>query len=310
VNAKYFELNGVEVREMQDTQYGHKYILFRTPELDWATSILVTPQLSGKDSYWKSVAEKVKLLVFNRVDFGKERFKTEEEFSAFLNSHIPSESPENKLNKLLAHLHSNTHFDGEAITYSFQQIEVIRKKLYFEKVEELMFYFGTLLQKKYIHYTYNDIGLLNLSITMEGLVKVISINEAKNSTIVFVAMSFDEDLFDVYEKAIKPALESTGFSPLIIRNEHVPSETTINDAIIAGIKKSKFTIADFTGHKRGVYFEAGFALGRGQKVIYTCRKDEMNDAHFDTRNYQHVVWESIDDLREKLIDKIEAYIFD
>jgi hypothetical protein len=26
VNAKYFELNGVEVREMQDTQYGHNEV--------------------------------------------------------------------------------------------------------------------------------------------------------------------------------------------------------------------------------------------------------------------------------------------
>jgi nucleoside 2-deoxyribosyltransferase len=85
---------------------------------------------------------------------------------------------------------------------------------------------------------------------------------------------------------------------------------TINDAIIAGIKKSRFTIADFTQHKAGVYFEAGYALGRGQKVIYTCRADEIANAHFDTRNYQHIVWENSEDLKQKLIDKITAFVLD
>ena len=63
-------------------------------------------------------------------------------------------------------------------------------------------------------------------------------------------------------------------------------------------------------YKAGVYFEAGYALGRGQKVIYTCKKDDISNAHFDTRNYQHIVWETADDLKQKLIDKINAFVLD
>ncbi len=96
---------------------------------------------------------------------------------------------------------------------------------------------------------------------------------------------------------------------MIVRKENkIPSDVTINDAILAAIKRSKFTIADFTGHKRGVYFEAGYALGRQQKVIYTCREDDINNAHFDTRNYAHILWKEPSDLREQLINKIEVYI--
>jgi hypothetical protein len=36
----------------------------------------------------------------------------------------------------------------------------------------------------------------------------------------------------------------------------------------------------------------------------------MSKAHFDIRNYQHIVWKESSDLKQKLIDKIEAFIED
>ena len=107
-----------------------------------------------------------------------------------------------------------------------------------------------------------------------------------------------------------PSIVECGYDPYIVDSVEVDSDKTINDAIIAGIKKSKFTIADFTDHRNGVYFEAGFALGRGQKVIYMCREDDMVNSHFDLRNYQHIVWKDAADLRIKLKNKIEAFIND
>jgi hypothetical protein len=108
-------------------------------------------------------------------------------------------------------------------------------------------------------------------------------------------MSFDSDLTNVFDKAIRPALTHTGFIPTIIYKEHIGSDVTINDGNTCFNKEARFTIADFTRHKHGVYFEAGYALGRGQKVIYTCKQDEISKAHFDTRNYQHIVWSDYED---------------
>lgn len=62
-------------------------------------------------------------------------------------------------------------------------------------------------------------------------------------------MSFDISLNYIYYDAIKPAIEQTGFIPLIIRDENLPSDVTINDGIISNIKKSGFIIADFTNIK-------------------------------------------------------------
>lgn len=82
----------------------------------------------------------------------------------------------------------------------------------------------------------------------------------------------------------------------------------ICDAIIAEIRKSRFLVADFTGHRGGVYFEAGYALGLGIPVIWTCREDDLEKTHFDTRQYNHVVWKDEKDLFEKLKRRIEATV--
>lgn len=39
----------------------------------------------------------------------------------------------------------------------------------------------------------------------------------------------------------------------------------IDDEIIGEIRRSAFIVADFTGHRGGVYFEAGFAMGLGYR---------------------------------------------
>lgn len=133
-------------------------------------------------------------------------------------------------------------------------------------------------------------------------------NRSQNSDKCFVAMSFDRTLEYLYDMAIKPACEESNFKPIRVDREHPGSGETINDAIIAGIRASHFTIADFTQHKNGVYFEAGFALGQGQKVIFTCRRDEFGKAHFDTNHYPHIIYETPEELKKALMDKINAWI--
>jgi len=124
-------------------------------------------------------------------------------------------------------------------------------------------------------------------------------------------MAFHEGL-DLAYNAISSAISESGYVPIRIDKEHLDSDVTINDGIIASIKKSKFMIADFTYNRGGVYFEAGYGLGRGQKVIYTCKNDEIHkrELHFDINHYQHIFWDDTEDLKKKLKDKIEAFIND
>ena len=144
-------------------------------------------------------------------------------------------------------------------------------------------------------------------LTIEGWKQVATVNrdEVRTSQ-AFIAMSFDESLRSVYTDGIKPALNQTGYMPL--RVDDAQYNEKIDDRIIADIRKSGLVIADFTQHKGGVYFEAGFALGLGIPVIWICRDTDFKDTHFDTRQYNHIVWKNADDLRDKLIARIEATV--
>jgi nucleoside 2-deoxyribosyltransferase len=80
--------------------------------------------------------------------------------------------------------------------------------------------------------------------------------------------------------------------------------------MVIEIRKAQFLVADFTGQKGGVYFEAGFALGLGRPVFWTTHEDEMknNRIHFDTNHYQHIVWKEPSDLQGQLSEKIVAIL--
>jgi len=123
---------------------------------------------------------------------------------------------------------------------------------------------------------------------------------------VFVAMSFDQTLEQAWTDGLKLGIEDCGLDALRVdRKQH---NEKICDVIIAEIRKSKFLVADFTLHRNGVYFEAGMMMGLGRPVIFTCRQDELPKAHFDTRQYNHISWDTPADLREKLKQRIQATI--
>jgi hypothetical protein len=128
----------------------------------------------------------------------------------------------------------------------------------------------------------------------------------------FVAMWFDESMVDAYEQGIAKAIRSAGYEPVRIdRKEH---NNKIDDEIIAEIRRSRFVVADFTqgasGARGGVYYEAGFAHGHNIPVIFTCKADALKDVHFDTRQYNHIAWSDIEDLRTRLSQRIGATIGD
>jgi hypothetical protein len=122
----------------------------------------------------------------------------------------------------------------------------------------------------------------------------------------FVAMWFDKSMDDLYANAIEPAIRDAGYDPLRIdRHEHV---NRIDDEIIGQIKRSRFMVADFTGQRYGVYFEAGMMMGIGRTVIWLCDKKDLDEGklHFDVRQFNFIDYESIEDARERLYNRIIA----
>jgi hypothetical protein len=127
-----------------------------------------------------------------------------------------------------------------------------------------------------------------------------------DSQIGFCAMWFSPEVISAWTEAISPAIAASGYDAkrIDIHNHN----NRIDDEILAMLRKSKFVVADFTGQRGGVYFEAGFALGLGLPVIWTVRKDSLEEVHFDNRQYNFVVWEQdkLSDFKTALQNRIEA----
>lgn len=148
-------------------------------------------------------------------------------------------------------------------------------------------------------------GVWQMRLTLGGWQKVEELRTSvPSSRQAFVAMAFTKELDDAWLNGIRPALIETGYHPF--RVDKVQHNGKIDDKIVAELRRSGLVIADFTNHRNGVYFEAGFGIGRGIPVIWTCRDDDIQQAHFDTRQYNHITWLTPGELRRKLGDRIRA----
>lgn len=150
-------------------------------------------------------------------------------------------------------------------------------------------------------------GPRGAEVTVEGYMAADELTaERAQSEEVFVAMSFSPTMTSAYERGLQVGIERAGYVPIRVdRTEHV---NRIDDEIVARIRRSAFIVADFTEQKSGVYFEAGFALGLNLPVIWSCREDDIDNLHFDIRQYNCIAWTEEADLARRLQLRIEAII--
>lgn len=124
----------------------------------------------------------------------------------------------------------------------------------------------------------------------------------------FVAMPFHPIFDELFTMGLHRGIRAAGYDPK--RIDRVHHNNRIDDEIIARIRRCKFLVADFSLNRGGIYFEAGFALGLGRPVIWTAREDRLKRVHFDTRQYNFVLWREgqLDQFADALRNRIEATI--
>jgi hypothetical protein len=168
--------------------------------------------------------------------------------------------------------------------------------------DEVDFLIQALAQRNYVTH-----AAAVTTLTVAGWERLEEIKRAgRASALAFVAMWFDESVKLLYDEAIRPAIREAGYEPLRIdRHDHL---NRIDDEIIGQIRRSRFMVADFTGQRGGVYFEAGMMKGLGRNVIWMCKKQELDEGklHFDIRQYNFIAWESVEDARVQLSHRIRA----
>jgi hypothetical protein len=162
-----------------------------------------------------------------------------------------------------------------------------------------------------LHYLKKGIADGYYEISLEGWSLINRLNTSPvNSKQGFVAMPFADRFLPLFNDALYPGIFNAGYEPVRIdRHEH---NNRIDDEIIAGIRRSRFVVADLSMHRGGIYFEAGYALGLGLPVVWTVERTALdnNEVHFDNRQYNFLVWEEgkYDDLARRLTNRIEATI--
>jgi hypothetical protein len=176
-----------------------------------------------------------------------------------------------------------------------------------EQVDEVAKFIGVIAEAGYISTRQPSSDIFVIKIEPKGWEYLDELSKKKKvGDKAFVAMWFDRSLNKVYNTHIETALIECGYSSpfRIDQQEH---SDKIDDAIIAKINDASLVIVDLTCEifdhpnptegktkiveaRGGVYFEAGYAMGLGIQIIWTCRKDCVEHIHFDLRQYSQIVW--------------------
>lgn len=167
-------------------------------------------------------------------------------------------------------------------------------------------YLNRAIEKKYItanqtHSSY-EIGLLP-----DGLDFIQP--ENNRSKDIFVAMEFNENMLKIFDNEFKKQIEDKTNSYKLCIISEIQHNNDINDEIISHINGSRAVIADFSDNNSGAYYEAGYAHGKGIDVIFICKKEifeQSKKPHFDIEHRNFILWEDKNDLRTKLINRINA----
>lgn len=236
-------------------------------------------------------------IVRNRFEQGVPTHITTENVQAILDSMAVPSDPFEAIDLLLKYLLRKAGRAGDLVSVNLLTDYPV---LFAKDPDEFDFYVKKAQELKFIKRSQNSYQL-----DLAGWRRLDELRKyERKSDQAFVAMWFHTDLDEVWKNGFKPALRETGYNPIRIDLEE--HNEKICDRIIAEIRKSGLVVADFTGQRGGVYFEAGFAMGLGIPVIWTCCDTDIENLHFDTRQYNHIVWTDPEDLKKKLVNRIEA----
>ena len=158
--------------------------------------------------------------------------------------------------------------------------------------------------------------------TFNDCTKLISLLKTKEKTIaippitkrnqIFVAMWFSDEMDSYFDNAYKPVINDLNYSAMRIDKKEFNG--SITSEIFSEISNSVALIADLTGNRGGVYYEAGIAkglrlCGHEIQLIFTCKSDFFNNTekkpHFDVSNDNIITYCSEEELKEKLYRRLK-----
>jgi hypothetical protein len=213
-----------------------------------------------------------------------------------------------KVNMTLLNLSKEMDNIGKTYDFSSSQLLRICLAISLEEIEIILNAMSNELS--YIQVSGRVTSYVRIKITYEGWIKIDELKtNIKKTKKGFIAMWFDPSMKSI-RKAIKDVFIETGYQISIIdEKEH---NNQIVQEILYEIETSDFIVADLTGNRGGVYYEAGYALGLGKEVILIVDNkwlEENNEVpHFDVAQKNQIRYISIDDLSVRLYNRITSTV--
>lgn len=122
----------------------------------------------------------------------------------------------------------------------------------------------------------------------------------------FIAIKFSGNEERI--KFIQNAIAECGCESVIM--SEYETNNWIMPEIFHQIKLCDFMVVDLSVRCDGAYYEAGYAYALGKEVIHTFDNNEKenNPLHFDVAQKSTVMYNSLDELKNKLVARIKATI--
>lgn len=120
--------------------------------------------------------------------------------------------------------------------------------------------------------------------------------EAKSVPRAFVVMPFLPELEDMYYLGIREVVSELGGA--CERADELVYVGGVVEKIYHSIRTADIIVAELTTPNPNVYYEIGYAHALGKPTILLTR--DVKTTQFDMQGYNHVIYSSIVDLREKL----------
>lgn len=130
---------------------------------------------------------------------------------------------------------------------------------------------------------------------------------------IFVAMWFSKDMEKIYTNVYKTIAKNLNYE--ILRIDEKEFSGSIIDQISMEISDSSILIADLTGNRGAVYYEAGIAKGLQMcnhpiKLVLTCESNYFNGTgvHFDVKGDNIIIYNDEEDLKNKLDKRLNCIL--
>ena len=218
---------------------------------------------------------------------------------------IKTPSFRERAEKLLRALEKANANPGQQIVLDLESNPDWLSKAYASDDKEVAELLDYLAELGFIRKKENMRGPFHVAISPQGFVHLDTNREiSPQSKQGYVVLGVSEDMRQVFNEAIAPAISGAGYEPYKLANPE------ISDEAVSAIRRSRFLLADLSSQAAPVYYQAGLATGLGLCVLLTCKEDAAANLPIELGAYSVILWrpDNLASFKLRLQNRIEAIL--